>query len=329
MNSWRSIYQYKNALSIIKKASRILIVAHEKPDGDATASVCALSLLLDKLNKEHILFTPTPPSSSFSFLPNIDRISSDRDEVAGENFFSFDLIIIVDCGSINRTKLEKEILAKKSYQDIIEFDHHPRREEKISEPEIRLSQAAATTEVLYHFFKYNNIKINKDIADCILTGILTDTANFLHPSATKKTIKIASRMVSKGAQFPKITKNTWQNKSLKSMKLWSTVLNNLKVNPKYNIAFTVLTLEEIKKFREKEEVWDGITNSLNNLKGVKAVIFLRQEDEDLIKGSIRTNRPDINVARLANYLGGGGHVKAAGFSLKGRIEETKNGWKIV
>jgi len=329
MNSWRSIYQYNNVLSVIKKASRVLVVSHEKPDGDATASVCALSLLLDKLGKDYILFTPTPPSSSFSFLPNMDKITSEREEVAGENFFGFDLIIIADCGSVNRTKLEAEIRNKRTYQYIVEFDHHPRKEERISELEIRLPQAAATTEIIYHFFKYNNIKIDKEMADCILTGILTDTANFLHPSATKKTIKIASRMVSKGAQFPKITKNTWQNKSLKAMKLWSTVLNNLQINPKYNIAFTVLTLEEIKKFREKEEVWDGITNSLNNLKGVKAVIFLRQEDEDLIKGSIRTNRSDINVARLANYLGGGGHVKAAGFSLKGRIEKTKNSWKIL
>lgn len=329
MNSWRSIYKYKNALSIIKKASRVLVVAHEKPDGDATASACALSLLLDKFGKPHTIFTPTPPPDIFSFLPNVGRITSRKEEVGGGNFSRYDLILVADCGSIIRTQLEKEIISRKPYQYLIEFDHHPRREDKSSDLEIRSTEAAATTEIIYHFLKYNRIKINKDLADCILTGILTDTANFLHPSATKETIKIASQMISKGGQFPKITRKTWQNKSLSAMKLWSKVLNNLKVNPKYNIAFTVLTKKEMEKFREREEVLDGITNSLNNLKDVKAVIFLRQEEKDLIKGSIRTNRPEVNAAKLANYLGGGGHVKAAGFSLKGRIEETENGWKII
>lgn len=329
MNSRESIQKYNNALSIIKKSLQVLIVSHEKPDGDATASVCALSLLLDRLDKPYTLYTPDPPPSIFSFLPNMERITSEKNKITSERFFQYDLIIIADCGSIIRTGLEEEIRSRRDYQFVIEFDHHPRKEERMSDLEIRLPQAASTTEVLYHFLKHNGIKIGRELADCILTGILTDTANFLHPSATKDTIEIASRMTAKGGRFPKITRNTWQNKSLAAMKLWSIVLNNLKINPKYNIAFTVLTEEEMKKFKGQEEILDGITNSLNNLRGVNAVIFLRQEEKDLIKGSIRTNHPRVNVAKLANYLGGGGHVKAAGFSLKGRIEKTKNSWKIL
>ncbi len=329
MDDLKSIYKYNHVLGIIKKSTRILIVTHEKPDGDALASMCSLSLLLDKLGCSYTLFCSDPISPSFSFLPNIDKVISDRDRVAGKEFHKFDLIIATDCGSISRTKLEEEIKNKQEHQFFIEIDHHPRKEKKMSNLEVRIPQAAASTEVIYYFLKHNGIKVNKDMADCILTGILTDTANFFHPSATKETISIASMMINRGAQFTKITKAIWQNKNLKAMKSWSLVLNNLRINQKYNIAFTVLTQKEMEEFQDNEEVMETITNSLNNLQGVRAVIFLRQEKKGVIRGNIRTNNPDIDVSKLANILGGGGHPKAAGFSIPGKIKKTKYSWTII
>lgn len=325
MDSLQSTYKYYTTLEIIKNSSRVLVLTHRDPDGDAVASTCAVSLLLDRLKKSYQLFAPTPPSTNFLFLTNMEKITSDPDDI---DFYGYDLIIILDCGSITRTDMAYYIENKQPHQTILEFDHHPREERKYSDLEIRLTQAAATSEVLYYFFYKNGIKINKNLAECILTGILTDTANFMHSSATKNTIDIASHMMNKGAPFTKITKHVWQNKSLNSVKLWSRVLNNLKINPKYNIAFTVLTKKDLDKFRENEDDITAIANNLNNLKGVKAVIFLRQEKENMIKGSLRAVHPDVNVAKLANFLGGGGHVKAAGFSLEGKIKKTRNGWKI-
>ncbi len=329
MDDIKSIYKYNQALATIRKAYNVLILVHERPDGDALASMCALSVLLDKLNIGYTLFSADPPSPAFSFLPNWEKITTERERVENKNFFQFDLIILVDCACMSRSKLEKEIKHRKSYQFVIELDHHPCREKQASDLEIRFPQAAATTELIYYFLKHNQIKITKDLAECILTGILTDTVNFFHPSATKETIDIASKMLAKGAQFPKISKKIWQNKNVNAMRLWSVVLGNLRINPKYNIAFTVLTEKEMEKFQEDEEVLESITNFLNNLKDVKAVVFLRQEKKGLIKGNLRTNHPRVNVAKLANHLGGGGHIKAAGFSLKGEIKKTTNGWKVV
>ncbi|MFH1522553.1 MAG: hypothetical protein ABIE43_01890, partial [Patescibacteria group bacterium] len=228
--------------------------------------------------------------------------------------------------------LSKEIEGKSS-QFIIEFDHHPRMD-NYSDLEIRFPKAAAVSEILYYFFKANNIRITKKIANCILTGILTDTSNFLHPSTTNEVVNIASEMLLYGAQFPKITEFTMHNKSLSAMKLWGIVLSNLKVNKKYNLGYVVISLEEIGKYDDNEDVFDSIATFLSNLQGVKGVMLLREEINQRtglkqIKGSLRSSHPKIDISKLAAILGGGGHAKSSGFIVDGKLEKTGELWKVV
>jgi phosphoesterase RecJ-like protein len=176
------------------------------------------------------------------------------------------------------------------------------------------------------------LEIDKKIANCLLTGILTDTGNLLFDSVTDETIKISSSLLLRGATFPKISEKTVRNKSLGAMKAWGKILDNLKLNEKYNIAFSVLTFDEIKKLKEEfgtEDLFDAATDILNNVDGVKAVVFLREEELGKIRGSLRTKDPKVNVARLASFLGGGGHPRAAAFRFPGSIVKTETGWKIV
>ncbi len=341
---------YQLAYDQLNRAKNILLLTHQRPDGDAISSVCALTLLLDEMSnsisgdtKNYTAFCYDHPPETFNFLPNINKITnhiiSKKDSFAIvtnqinkkniTSFWKFDLIIVIDCGSLNRTNLAEEIKKrKKANQIIIEFDHH-KKVEDYSDIEIKKPEAASTTEILYYFLKENNLKITKDIAHCILTGILTDTANFLHPTTTQNTIDIASEMLLCGASFPKITKYTQRNKNLTSMKLWGMALNNLKIQPKYNIAFSVLTLKEMEKFGEDKDAYDGIAGFLSNIYNIAMVVFLREEKKGKIKGSLRTSRSDIDVSKLANYLGGGGHAKASGFIIEGHIQKTENSWIII
>lgn len=329
----------------IISAENILLLTHQRPDGDALSSVCAFTIFLERLQKNFVAFSYDPPPTTFNFLKNIEKItispplfgkknkkeeSEDKYSSKKEyNFEDFDVIVILDCGSIYRTQLGEKILENKQpNQTIIEFDHHPSVENN-ADIEIRSDEASSTTEILYEFFRANEVEINKEMANCILTGILTDTANFLHPTTTKNAINIASHMLLRGAAFPKITKNTWQNKSLNSMKLWGHALDNLKINKRYNIAFTVLTWEEIQQYDGDDKTFDAIAGFLSNLNEVKAVLFLREEEKGKIKGSLRTSRPEVDVSKMANFLGGGGHAKASGFMVEGSIEKTENGWKII
>lgn len=323
------INKYKTAYHKIEEAHNILFVTHDRPDGDALSSVGIMIEMAEKFKKKYTAFCNSNPTDNFYFLPHIEKIISKKDF----DFSQFDLIIALDCGSMQRTELPIRIKNRKKEQFVIEFDHHP-KVDNYSDLEIRNPEAVATTEILYYFLKINKVKITKNIANCILTGILTDTANFLYPSTSESAVSIASEMLVYGAQFPRIVQNTWQNKSLSDMKLWGMALNNLKINKKYNFAFSVLTLEEINKEDGNEDAFDAISGFLSNLHGVKGVIFLREE-KDLktgnaqIKGSIRSSYPNIDVSKLAVALGGGGHAKASGFILEGRINKEGNKWKII
>jgi len=326
----------QEAYKKIKGASNILLVAHERPDGDAVSCLGAMIDLCEQSGKNYLAFCSGAPINQYSFLPHIEKVIFQPDYfgaplsvvTAKSDFKNFDLIIIFDCGSLARTGLAKKIRGRTESQFVIEFDHHPKNDE-FSNLEIRNPEAVAATEILYYFFKVNKIKISKNIANCILTGILTDTGNFLYPLTSCEAVGIASEMLVHGANFQHIIKNIIHNKSLAGMKLWGLALSNLRINKKYNFAFSVLTLEEIDQFGANEDIFDSISGFLSNLYGVKGVMFLREEKDGRLKGSLRSAHPTIDVSKLAGMLGGGGHVKASGFVLDGKIEKAGEGWRIT
>lgn len=325
---------YQQAWQKIQQAQNILIVSHVNPDSDAISSVGALIELMKRIDKKYLAYCQDKPVDAYSFLPHEEEILASK----AFNLKDFDLVIAVDCGSKNRTFLDKEIDELKQENDnnfsIIEFDHHPKTDD-FSDIEIRNPQASSTTEVLYYFFKINKINFNKNIATSILSGILTDTANFLYSSTREETVAISSEMLSYGAQFPKIVNRVWNNRSIQSIRLWSLALNNLQINHQYKVAFTVLKYQEIMEVLKNEEFFDSdifgeIAGFLSNMADVKAVMLIREQEPGFIKGSFRASAysDGIDLSKLAQILGGGGHAKAAGFALEGKIEENNNSWMI-
>lgn len=334
------IIKYQKAYGKILAAQNILLVTHYNPDGDGLSSLCLMIELLENLGKKYLAYCYDEPALTYSFLPHWEKIHYRQkrnnlnngrnlpEENAWLNFSRFDLIIVLDCGSLSRTKLVEEISRRGENQRIIEFDHHPKMD-NYADLEIRDPQAAATAEIIYHFLKANKIKINRRMAGCLLVGIMTDTANFLYPSTSEQTVKIAAEMLALGARLPQIIENTLRNKSLASLKIWGKIMSNLQINPKYNFAVTVLTLKDINTSGAEDEELEGISNFLGNLYGVKGVLLLREEAGGFIRGNLRTAHPEIDLNNLAKLLGGGGHAKAAGFTLEGRLEKTEKGWKII
>jgi len=312
---------FAKAYDLIKASNNILVITHEQPDGDALASICLMAEILSLINKKYWLYCYDQVNHQYGFLPHLDELKNSYEN------FDFDLIITLDCGSIERTKLDKEILGRQPGQPVMEIDHHPKIKD-YADLEIRDSATSATTEILYYFLRANKIKINKNMASCILTGILTDTGNFLYPSTSPETVNIASEMLVKGAKLPQIMENTWRNKSIASMKTWGKAMSRLKINSQYNFGFTVLKSEDVPAKVTEEEL-EGMSGFLSNLSAVNAVMLLRQMPDGKIKGSLRTSKSNVDVSKLARTLGGGGHAKASGFTIEGEIEETDKGWKII
>lgn len=315
--------KYNKIFNKIKEAEYILLVTHEKPDVDAVSSACSMIELLESLAKPYFAYCYDTPPHQYNFLPHVEKINSDR---SAFNFHDFDLIIIFDCGGINRTKLADEIMNRNENQYIIELDHHI-KVDSYADIELRNPEVASTTILVYEFFKANKIKLNKNLANCILAGILTDSGNFVFATTNESTIKISSEMLSYGANLPQIMDYTLRNKNLPALRIWGKAMAKTQINKKYNIAFTALTLEDIGDLEEED--LEGIPNFLGNLHDVKAVMLIREQKDGTIKGSFRSTHPKVDVSVLAQFLGGGGHVKASGFAIEGQLKQTKNGWKII
>jgi bifunctional oligoribonuclease and PAP phosphatase NrnA len=318
---------------LIREAKKLLLTTHYNPDADAIASTLGMAEILDGLQKPYTLFCYHEPPRNLSFLPRIEDfrfqapLSGRPSDDLPFEFSDFDLVLIFDCGALNRTKLEKEILSRDPSQKIIEFDHHPKID-YYADIELRDTTAAATSEVLYCFMKTNNIPFNKNTASCILAGIVTDTGNFLYPSTTDKTIRITSEMLVYGANLPRIVNLTLKNKSMQVMKLWGKIMSELKINKRYGIAVAALTEEEISEFRASDDDLEGLSGFLSNLKNINGILFLREQAGGLVKGSLRATRPGLDISLLARALGGGGHTKASGFVLDGKISKQDGRIKV-
>ncbi len=331
---------YRQAYLKIKNSRNLLIVSHVNPDGDAVSSLCSFLELANLLNVKATAYAEFKKNNELNHLPYESEVIADKTKI--NPLTSYDVIVVLDCGSLTRTNLaaeikDVEVSAERPY--IIEIDHHPKID-NFSDLEIRQPEKAATTEIIYNFLKENHVNFNKNLANCILTGLLTDTGNFFYSNSSNINIAIASEMLNYGAQFPKIINNTLRNKNLLTMKLWGLTIDNLKINEEYNLAYSVLTkedLDDLIKLGSKQEienylssdVYGDIAGFLSTLSDVQAIMLLREEDLGKIKGSLRTARPNVDISGLAKELGGGGHPKASGFVIEGHIVKNETGWEIV
>jgi phosphoesterase RecJ-like protein len=332
------ISQLQLAYEKIVSAKRILIVGHTSPDADALASVGAMIEVAQKLGLEVTAYADNKASGAYDFIPNENLISCQ----APDNLLEFEIILILDCGSISRTGLETRIrnllaaaasgvISSRPY--LIEFDHHE-QQEKYVDLEIRLTTKAATAEIVYHFLKVNDLEITKTLADCILIGLMTDTGHFLHTNSSQEALAVSSEMLLRGASLPKIINKTIHNKSFVALKVWGRALENMKFNPKTGLASSGLTQSELETLLSPEEkeqntdLFGDIVSFFSYLSGVKVALLLREEN-GRVKGSLRTNYEDLDMVKIAKNWGGGGHKKAAGFSIPGCLEKTETGWKVI
>lgn len=322
---------YKKAKKIIENSSNILIVGHIRPDGDAISSCLALSYLLDRINKKYQLFCSGNVVSHFNYLKNFHFITNNKKEL---DFKKFDLIISVDCGSLSRTDLSEEILKLKSNHSIkyLEIDHHL-SQNSIADLELRDSSRAATVELIYDLLQTFNLEIDKDIAEAILTGLVTDTGNFFYPNVSSQTISLAAKLLNKGANLNRIVQQVKKGTNMHTLKLWGLAMERLTIHKKYNFAFSVLSKKDLQALDIEEgelnETLSFIAGFLSNLANVKATLLLYNSDNKTIKGHLRSANKEINVAKLANHLGGGGHSQAAGFIVSGELLNNGANWQVI
>lgn len=300
----------------IQGANTLALVSHQNPDGDTLGSALAFAEYLISLGKSVKIYCLSPVPDKFNFLYNIELVSNDP-----RVFHGVDTITVVDCGDLRYAGVAD--LLKDHDATIINIDHHATNE-KYGHFNLVMDKWASATEVVYNFFKVNNIRITPTMATALLTGLVTDTDNFTNGATSYTALTAAGELLRLGGNWTVINRSLMQNKSIHLLKLWGIVLSRLNKKPDTDIAYTYLTNKDMVEHGASDADVEGISNFLNKLNDAAISLFMKETSDGKIKGSFRTTQDDVDVAALAKKMGGGGHKKAAGFTIDGTIESTLN-----
>jgi len=312
---------FEAAKNLIDHSNSVLLTMHERMDGDDGGALLAVGAQLESMEKQvtYSIKKGVPPN--LAFLPNNHKIV---DDISHENF---DLLVTFGCSELARTGSEK---IKNLNLKIINIDHHPDNS-NFGHVNIVDAKKSSVAELVYDFFIFNNWPINKDIATCLLTGIITDTGSFKHANTQSSTLKVAAQLMRKGARANKIVREAYQNKSPQILKAWGKAIKNSYYDSTHKIIYSVMTENDLAEFTAlPHAAFEGFVETLNTVPEAKFAMFLRQED-NIIKGSLRSDIfNNIDVSKIAKIFGGGGHKLAAGFSVAGKLTRDETGkWKVV
>jgi phosphoesterase RecJ-like protein len=325
----------KRLFKIFKEAKSVALFSHKDPDGDALGSSLALrNWFLKDGKKVFSAYAGVANCGLKKLFRGCDDFFVKEGELPAWDGKPVDLIVILDAGQPERTGFPnyfleqlaggKEALASK----LIIWDHHRDSAAEGVRFSLVLPQKAATCEMVYDFFRINEIDFGKEEAAFILTGIFTDTGGFLHANTTSGLIKAASYLMRKGVSLSAIAKGVYAEKKPGVLKIWGRALARAEINQKTKAAFSYVTQRDLAECQANLEDLSGVTNILGTASESRFSIFLAEAEENKIKGSLRSEEnKHCDVSKIARMLGGGGHRLASGFEIKGRI--TNQGGKAA
>lgn len=298
-------------VELIENKKKFGITTHIKPDGDGVGSSLGLCWLLRSLGKEAevIVHGEVPPA--YQTLPGADEI---RDVKAIDA--TYDAIFVIECSDISRPGiqgLEDEFT--------VNIDHHATSEHfgKINWID---STASAVGEMIYNLCKAIGGKVTREIAECVYMALVTDTGSFHFSNTTDRTLKVASELVKAGVKPAQISEAVYNNYPWSRLELMRQVIGTIDRHDNGRIA----TMRQTIEMRRIADAVDGDNNGFVNIplaaREVVASIYMREVGENKYRVSLRS-KGDINVARVAEKFGGGGHNNAAGLSVEGNWDELE------
>jgi phosphoesterase RecJ-like protein len=303
----------KELKKTIDTSGAFIVAAHVDPEGDAIGSSLAIYFALKSLGKKVCIYNESGVPRILKFLPGAEYVVTDIDSVN-----EYDCIIVVDCGDLGRLGRLRDRLEKLK---IINIDHHSTND-LFGDLNFVDKKAVAAGEVVFDLLKKLGIPISLEIAVILYTAIVVDTGSFRYASTTPKSFKIAAELLAVGVDPWKVAKNIYENFPFERMKLLGKVLETLELVKNGSIAFMVVTKDLLSRNNATEDLTEGFVNFGRAVDGVEASILIKEAGEDAYKLSLRS-KGIINVADIAQRLGGGGHRNAAGCKIKGTLSDVK------
>lgn len=294
------------ALALLKENQSFVLTAHISPDGDSLGSMLALYEFLVRQGKQVAVVLDDTIPDVFRMLPCWDVIRT-VDEAGN---LTPDLLIILDSSSIDRIGRVAEIVQATT----INIDHHVSNQ-GFTDYRLLDSEAAATGELIYRLLDEARAPITREMATNLYTAIATDCGFFRYANTRPSTMRIGADLLAYGVE-PNTIAEALEQVSLDTMRLTARVLQTMAFFAEGKIALITVTRDML----EHDESTDELINYPRKVEGVEVAVMLKQKDEHLVKISMRSKQAD--VSRIAVHFGGGGHIRAAGCSIEGTIDEA-------
>jgi phosphoesterase RecJ-like protein len=299
----------KRAAEILNNADNVLILSHLSPDGDTLGSAFALCRALQKSGRTARVECSDELPAKYGYI--FKDMKNDE--------FEPGIVVSSDIASEN---LLGEKLEKYKDQVALCIDHHPSN--SLSAQFTLLDpSAAATCEIIYDVIVQLGVEIDKDIANCIYTGLSTDTGCFRYSNTTPRTLRTAALMIEKGADAAYINKVMFETVSRQRLAAETMILRTLEYHFDGRMAVIYINREIIGQSGVDESELEGIPSVPARIEGVLAGITVKEKAEGVYKISVRTNG-ELNASDICAHFGGGGHARAAGCSVNGRLQDVKN-----
>jgi phosphoesterase RecJ-like protein len=315
--------KFDQANAAIQKAKRIALLAHMRPDEDAIAAQLAMhEYVTEQLHKEADIICDENHRDRSTIFPHFNKI------ISKDSLEEYDLIIVHDAGEVAIVYPNTGFLkAKAAGIPVIKFDHHvgEGNDEYGTIEAVDASVCDATSHLLYYFFTYVGAEITRNMATCLMAGLMYDTGKFMHANTNASVFEVAGKLLEKGAPLPKIANTIFNKRSFPALQLWGRALERVKVNPKTRMALSVITKKDLDETGASVEELSGLITIINSIEGSRFALLLTEEAANKIKGSLRSeDYKGVDVSRIARLLGGGGHKLSSGFVIHGSIGKSEN-----
>ena len=311
---------------LLASQKKITIIPHRNPDGDAMGSTLGLYHFLEQQNHKVVVMSPNEFPDFLAWLPSSEKvlIFEKSKEHCLEVLNQSDLIFTLDFNALHRTGEMMQATLETLNKTFVMIDHHE-FPDSFAKYTFSDTKYGSTCEMVYHFIqqlKQENL-INKIVATCIYTGIVTDSGSFRFPKTTSTTHRIVADLIDKGVENSAIHNQLFDKSSYSRLQLLGRALQNMKLMTDYKTSYITLSQQELDTYNFQKGDTEGIVNYGLSIDGIDfTAIFIENSAEGIIKISFRS-QGNFDVNQFSrNYFGGGGHINAAGGKSDKSLQET-------
>jgi len=308
----------KKVVASIKNNKNFLITSHTNPEGDALGSELAFYNILKKLGKNATVINEDSLPYGYDFLPNKNKIIKFKGNLKN---IEFDCFVVLDCSDLSRTG---EVYRLNSQQKpILNIDHHISNQ-KFGNINWVEPHASSCSEMIYKLYKALRLALDKGTAILLYTGILTDTGSFCYSNATSFTHRAISELLKFNLDIPQIYKSIYENIPFPDMKLLTRILPDIRREAKGRIVWFQIKQNMLKNKKLSFDLSEHILSFGRAIKDAQVVVLFK---ENLgVKNEIRVNfrsQGKVDVNKIAQFFGGGGHKTASGATVRGKIDNVR------